>query len=313
MKKFLSALLAAVMLVSSFTATAIAEDTPADAPAGEIYLDADFSSDGAAAQDFYLGAYKTEDGVLVGYKEALAFQSVKGWSSYDNVFEITFTEDDTIEEPVPRSFSFAYLSDNLKHNGLYEDTYCIGVYYDLDNDTVSLVADDFWPKEFEDGSNNYIVEPVPCEIEDNETYTFGISVSEKQMRVFVNGELIIDFVDEENKYYIGFSYEEVEPSIFLWWNSNNCVMYSDVKISAPGVLLPFPEPIMYGDANDDGSINLSDVSLMLRHIAKWEGLEMNAEATDVNVDGSINLSDVSLTLKHIAGWENIVLGPREIG
>ena len=30
-----------------------------------------------------------------------------------------------------------------------------------------------------------------------------------------------------------------------------------------------------GDANGDEKINISDASLMLKHIAKWEGLSIN--------------------------------------
>lgn len=60
-----------------------------------------------------------------------------------------------------------------------------------------------------------------------------------------------------------------------------------------------------GDVNTDTKVNLSDVSLMLKHIAGWS-IELDTYAADVNDDEKINLSDVSLVLKHIAGWDVVL-------
>ncbi|MBE6708898.1 MAG: hypothetical protein E7578_06625 [Ruminococcaceae bacterium] len=57
-----------------------------------------------------------------------------------------------------------------------------------------------------------------------------------------------------------------------------------------------------GDANSDGKVTVSDVSLILRHIAKWETPTFDSLAADVTADGSITLSDATLILKHIAKW-----------
>ncbi len=59
----------------------------------------------------------------------------------------------------------------------------------------------------------------------------------------------------------------------------------------------------FGDANGDDRINISDASLILKHIAKWDGLEINIKYSDANKDGKINISDVSYILKKIAGWD----------
>lgn len=60
-----------------------------------------------------------------------------------------------------------------------------------------------------------------------------------------------------------------------------------------------------GDVNTNTIINLSDVSLLLKYIAKWD-VEINFELSDVNDDGKINLSDASLILKHIAKWDVVL-------
>ena len=60
-----------------------------------------------------------------------------------------------------------------------------------------------------------------------------------------------------------------------------------------------------GDVNTNTIINLSDVSLLLKYIAKWD-VEINHDLSDVNDDGKINLSDASLILKHIAKWDVVL-------
>ena len=59
--------------------------------------------------------------------------------------------------------------------------------------------------------------------------------------------------------------------------------------------------IIYGDVNSDAKINLGDVSMVLKKVAKWD-VEPNTFASDVNLDGKINLGDVSMMLKKIAKW-----------
>ncbi len=66
------------------------------------------------------------------------------------------------------------------------------------------------------------------------------------------------------------------------------------------------DPYTPGDVTGDGKINLTDVSLILKHIAKWE-VTLNTDAADVTVDDKVNLADVSLILKYIAKWD-VVLG-----
>ena len=64
------------------------------------------------------------------------------------------------------------------------------------------------------------------------------------------------------------------------------------------------DKIYYGDPNNDDSINLSDITVMLRYISKWNLTEREFDfaAADVYCDGVVNLSDVSKVLQYIAGW-----------
>ena len=53
-----------------------------------------------------------------------------------------------------------------------------------------------------------------------------------------------------------------------------------------------------GDANGDGIVNLSDASLILKFIAKWD-VKPDEVASDTNNDGIINVTDVSNILRYI--------------
>lgn len=57
-----------------------------------------------------------------------------------------------------------------------------------------------------------------------------------------------------------------------------------------------------GDATGDDKVNLADVSLILKHIAKWD-VTLDTDAADVTGDDKVNLADVSLILKKIAKWD----------
>ncbi len=57
-----------------------------------------------------------------------------------------------------------------------------------------------------------------------------------------------------------------------------------------------------GDVNDDGDVNLSDVTLLLKHLASWD-VTINTDAADVNDDSEVTLADATLLLKHLAGWD----------
>lgn len=57
-----------------------------------------------------------------------------------------------------------------------------------------------------------------------------------------------------------------------------------------------------GDANGDGKVNLSDASLMMKHIA-GHNVKIDAGQADFNDDGYVTLSDVAELMKSIAGWK----------
>ena len=64
----------------------------------------------------------------------------------------------------------------------------------------------------------------------------------------------------------------------------------------------------YGDANGDGNIDMRDVLLIRKHIAK-QPIELSLDASDVTVDGAVDMRDVLLIRKYIAKHP-VTLGPK---
>lgn len=69
----------------------------------------------------------------------------------------------------------------------------------------------------------------------------------------------------------------------------------------------FSEPVSFtvsavkrGDVNDDGSIDLKDVTFMRRALAGWD-VEINEAAADINLDDSFDLKDVVYLRRFLAG------------
>ena len=65
-------------------------------------------------------------------------------------------------------------------------------------------------------------------------------------------------------------------------------------------------PEKYGDCNTDGKINMADVLVLRKHLAKWD-VKINTANADCNADTKINMADVLLLRKYLAKWD-VVLG-----
>lgn len=63
-----------------------------------------------------------------------------------------------------------------------------------------------------------------------------------------------------------------------------------------------PNPTVYGDANGDGEIDISDVTAIQKYAAAYE--KFNAaqlKYADVNKDGAVDINDATAVQKYIAG------------
>ncbi len=110
---------------------------------------------------------------------------------------------------------------------------------------------------------------------------------------------------------LGHSWNEGEVKVEASTSKEGLVRYTCTTCGAINeVTTPKLPKKVYADVNEDGKINLSDVSLILQSIAKWDMSQKkyNADNADVNDDGKVNLGDVSMILKYIAKWD-ITFGP----
>ena len=69
-----------------------------------------------------------------------------------------------------------------------------------------------------------------------------------------------------------------------------------------------PDFTTYGDADGNGAINMLDVLLIRKYIAK-QPVKPNLTASDVTADGNVNMLDVLLIRKFIAK-QPVILGPQ---
>ena len=66
-------------------------------------------------------------------------------------------------------------------------------------------------------------------------------------------------------------------------------------------------PILPGDVNNNGKVNVQDLGLLQQHLNGWN-VTIVIPAADVNADDKINVQDLGLLQQHLNGW-NVTLLP----
>ena len=227
MKKIISLVLTLIMMVSAAAVVANAD--------GMVYVDADFTNMDSFTSQFHAGLFYTDgSGTLFGYTEAKCLQTKGEWYRYDAEIEACLEVDEM--STGDRAFSLWYCNINLECYGRYDGCVYMRFGYDVANQECYLTAPNLSSEEIED-----LVPRVPMELEDGEYYTFGISVTDKRIRGFINGELVIDYIDVNDEYLIGRQDEYTYANPHVFWNDNNYITIKDVKIASEGHLYPFPE------------------------------------------------------------------------
>lgn len=67
-----------------------------------------------------------------------------------------------------------------------------------------------------------------------------------------------------------------------------------------------PDGACYGDIDSDGKVNLLDLILLRKYLAKWN-VSIDVLAADVTADSKVNLPDLILLRKYLAKWD-VMLG-----
>ncbi|MBQ7821553.1 MAG: PEGA domain-containing protein, partial [Clostridia bacterium] len=64
-----------------------------------------------------------------------------------------------------------------------------------------------------------------------------------------------------------------------------------------------PRDVIYGDVNNDGSVDPVDVTHLARYMANWNGYEnIDAKNSDIDESGSVTTIDNVILSRHIANW-----------
>lgn len=85
-------------------------------------------------------------------------------------------------------------------------------------------------------------------------------------------------------------------------NDDDLLPNLQTLIDANDAYAEFLLDVIIGDASGDKKVDLSDVTLLAKHLAGWDDA-VNADALDVNADGTVNLKDLVLLAQFVAGWD----------
>ncbi len=122
-------------------------------------------------------------------------------------------------------------------------------------------------------------------------YWLGVRKDGKDI---INTKITSDYSFNANKYGNGVYY--------AWISAVNSCGSTDSE----GIRFSVGPTATTGDVNDDGSIDLKDVTLMRRALAGWH-VTVNETAADVNKDNSFDLKDIVILRRYLAGGWDITL------
>ena len=177
-------------------------------------------------------------------------------------------------------------------------------YADKDQNEGSKVRRNSAPKVVKVNDNRFIVMWRECtgssywwSTSDNNDGTTKIAV------INASGKLIGKVMESDK-----ISLSDCEPilcsdSMVRWYTASGSspVLYT----LDPDDPTAFGKARIPGDANDDGEVNIKDVTLLKQHLAKWN-VTINLNNCDVDGDGSVSIKDLTLLKQYLAKW-NVTL------
>lgn len=91
----------------------------------------------------------------------------------------------------------------------------------------------------------------------------------------------------------------IMPYIFMGWDADFSSVDSDMTVTAQYLLL--------GDVDGNGITNITDATLIMRHIVGLEPLYGDAlTAANINGDANINMTDATVLIRAILGLESVL-------
>ncbi len=98
--------------------------------------------------------------------------------------------------------------------------------------------------------------------------------------------------------------DEHDVTTYLQATDNEAGFQSSADyMEASNAILVVTAPIMKGDINGDGEVDLNDAIYLAKHVLGWEGYEEIYANDDINGNGEVDLNDAIYLAKHVLGWE----------
>jgi hypothetical protein len=99
-----------------------------------------------------------------------------------------------------------------------------------------------------------------------------------------------------------FSGNIIEPAGATWDRLRGYVVIGSQIVKGQDVVItaPLPEPsFIRGDVNDDGNVNISDVTALINYLLTHDATNVNVSGADCDQSGSVAISDVTALINYL--------------
>ena len=131
---------------------------------------------------------------------------------------------------------------------------------------------------------------------------------------FVDGHAwVLDGIDADNKFHMNWGWYEkcngwfefgaftVAPSGETWnFNGSGNEMLINLY-PYDGYEIPGDEPVTAGDVDDNGSVDIDDVTALIDYLLTQNAQGLNLDAADCDKDGSVSIDDVTTLIDMLLG------------
>jgi hypothetical protein len=129
-----------------------------------------------------------------------------------------------------------------------------------------------------------------------------VEKNEELMEAYFNGDVIYKwFYDGRLQLTTQNNTYEIKNSMVGHYVAVK-VVYGDENITSEEFLIEAAPKVLPGDANNDGTLDVSDVTAIQMYLAHYD-MEINEEALDVNGDGNVDVNDVTALQMILAGYD----------
>ena len=133
------------------------------------------------------------------------------------------------------------------------------------------------------------------------TYSPIVTKTASNVEIEDGGIVNLDLTGDYSAYYMSQGktyYAVVYTPYFTYATETNWMWFLDDPVPFTiGDWVTPPDPqFIPGDVNNDGQVNISDVTAIIDYMLSQDASTINFDAADLNEDGEVNISDVTLLI-----------------